>query len=129
MDIDLSKLLPQMKTIIPADIEQAGQEILDEIYDFLGQKYPRISLDLAERNLIELHRLKQQDDACRACVGWQSCPNPDLMMLVGTMTAGGWIQISHTYCPQNYRKPKRQDDETASDYAARKWGRKEGAGH
>ena len=111
------------KNITAAEIQETKDMMLANTMAFILEKYPNIKLDRAEANMIEFVEMKKASDACRLCMGWECCPNPDLMRLTGELTAGGYIRLSHTYCPNNYKKPKLQGDETASDREAKRRGR------
>lgn len=114
-----------LKRITQDEVDEAGHKMLGEINDFVLARYPKISLETIEANLSELFEMKKAEDACRMCMSWEQCPNPDLMKLTGDLTSAGYIHLSHTYCPKNYKKPKRQEGETASDQnVKRKWGKK-----
>jgi len=116
----------QLRQITQDELDEAGFKMLKEVNGYVVARYQNMSIDRVEANLTELLAIKRQDDACRMCVGWESCPNPDLMKLGGDLTAGGYIHLFHTYCPKNYKKPKKREDETESDFnTKRKWGKKE----
>ena len=122
MDNDLLRQAVPHCPYTPEQIEEAGKIMENECYDYITNRYPKISLEVFDKNLIEFSAMQNQVDACRMCVGWESCPNPDLMMLTGELTAQGWVRLYHSYCPKNYQKPKKQENETQSDYdAKRKW--------
>ena len=111
------------KNISAAEVQETHDMMLANTIKFVMEKYPNMKLDRMEANLIEFVELKMAADACDMCMGWECCPNPDLMKLTGELTAGGFIRLSHTYCPQGYKKPKLHGDETASDREAKRRGR------
>ena len=125
--MELPKDIRQMLKRVTADeIEEAGNKMLLDVNDFVLARYPNISLKTLESNLTEFSEIKKADDACKLCMSWEQCPNPDLMKLVGELTSLGYVRITHEYCPKNYKKPKRQEGETAGDFnTKRKWGKRE----
>lgn len=71
---------------------------MQTLMDWVMARYPKISLELFERNRIEFSEIKKRDDACKSCLSVQMCPGNGWKMN-GRLTPGGAVEIWMDRCP------------------------------
>ena len=98
------------------ELEQAKQKMMQDVWDWVLARYPKIHLAILERNLATFVWLKMCDDACPKCMSVQMCPSQDGNRGCGKLMADGVVSIWMEPCPKGYKlsregseeKPKRQ---------------------
>ena len=119
--MDFNSLM--MMSISGEELQEAKQKMIESVYQWVVDRYPKIRLETLERNLTIFLELKKHDDACKTCMSVQTCPGNGCKM-DGRLMADGVVSIWMEQCPSGHRSDRRRPDESAEETAKRKWGRK-----
>lgn len=89
-----------------AEVEGFKEQIKSKLWDWVMEKYPKISLEMLENNIASLLEIHKYDEKCPVCLGTQQCPTEDGNRCNGLLMPDGVISIYYSPCPKGHTRPR-----------------------
>ena len=109
--MDYNSLL--MVSVSGDELTAAKQSMVENVFDWVGARYPNIKIETLENNLAAFVEIKKYDDQCKKCMSTQQCPSEDGNRMRGALAPDGVMNIWYAPCPHGYKRPRNQSSETS----------------
>lgn len=94
----------------PEEMQAIRQKRIDDVWDWVKDRYPALRLSTLESNLCYFEEIKKYDDQCNVCVSVQQCPTADGNRMQGELMPDGYLRVWMQGCPQGHRTPKHREE-------------------
>ena len=106
-EFDLASQLKQIGMTY-GQIVEARNGIYDRVEPWAKEKWPKISTEVIEKNLVLLDKIMQLEKTCSYCMSIDQCPDEAGAVMRGRLDGTGYVSIWFEPCPKRYKHPKRE---------------------